>query len=355
MAPQRTTIDPPLELKDIRSQVGTLQIAERFFDSILLFTLFRLGVFERLADGPLSLDQLGSAIGGDAETLRVILDAGVAVGLLQGDHTGYSAQQDLLESVGRPQSQAYIGDWLSFLESSVEPLLRLPDAALTGQAVLQLEQEGGGANAMAMAMSIAMDDYAQSRGSELATRFSFPEAGRLLDVGCGAGGYSFNILRHHPGLEATLLDRDGPISLARERAAQLGLSDRTRFMVGDALEFELDEAFDVALVSNVLHMVGPTLSPLVLKHCFDHLKPGGKILIQAEFLNEDRTGPRWPALLSVILQIGTDGGRNHDISETTSWLQTAGFEEIEFRRLSAWNVNSLLIGTKPEDGWTGGS
>jgi hypothetical protein len=40
---------PALSLRDIQKQVATLQVAERFFDSVVLFALFESGVFRELA------------------------------------------------------------------------------------------------------------------------------------------------------------------------------------------------------------------------------------------------------------------------------------------------------------------
>ena len=69
-------------LKDIKRQVATLAVAERFFDSAVLFALFELGVFRSLADGPKDLATLNAEIGGSEETLRAVLAAAAGLDLL---------------------------------------------------------------------------------------------------------------------------------------------------------------------------------------------------------------------------------------------------------------------------------
>src|ERR1700722_12655127 len=46
---------------------------------------------------------------------------------------------------------------------------------------------------------------------------STPHARHVLDVGCGAGNYTLTLLRHRPGLDATLLDLSRPML---DRAAE---------------------------------------------------------------------------------------------------------------------------------------
>ena len=43
---------------DVAKQAETLQIAERFFDSVVLFALFDTGVFKVLSSGPKSLQEI---------------------------------------------------------------------------------------------------------------------------------------------------------------------------------------------------------------------------------------------------------------------------------------------------------
>ena len=117
---------------------------------------------------------------------------------------------------------------------------------------------------------------------------------RLLDLGCGPGTYSLAIVERHPRIRATLLDLPGPIAEARRLVEQRDMSDRVEFESGDAMSYRPDKMFDSVLISNTLHMLGPINSLALLKHSFDLVSPGGRIIVQAQYLNDDRISPRWP-------------------------------------------------------------
>lgn len=338
-----------IPFKDIRKQVSTLQVAERFFDSLLMFALFELGVYRVLGDGPKRLDELASLVDGDAETLRALLDGGVATSLLSLDDGRYAAPDEQLATLGDPDSPAYLGEWITFLQALAPHIGQLAEAVRTGKpSGSMVDGQGDGDATPARAMTRAMDAYARTRGGEIAYRLDFDGVTRLLDVGCGPGSYSLAIAEQHPHVHCTLLDLPGPIEVARQVVADRGLTERVTLVAADALRWQPEQPFDVVLVSNILHMLGPEVSQQLLGRLHPMVAPGGRLVVQAEFLDSvaDRTTPRWPTLLNLIMQATTDGGRNHAVDETADWIRAAGFDEVEHLRLSPWNVNSVLVGQR---------
>ena len=335
-------------LSDIRKQVAVLAIAERFFDAAVLFALHDLGTLVALADGPRSLEELAGAAPGDEETLRAVVDAAVAMGMLSKQDDGrYVASAELVECLGRPGAPAYVGEWIEFLHALSPPVLDLAERVRTGKPQGALFEGMEADERAAQKMTRAMDAYARSRGIELADALDLSAARHLLDLGCGPGTYSMAIAERHPHLQITLLDLPLPIDEARQIARERGLEDRFRFVAADGLTYDDGTRYDVVLVSNVLHMLGPEVSRLLLKHCYDILAPGGRLVIQAQFLDDDRTSPRWPVLLNLIQRAATPTGRNHSISETRAWMEETGFRHVSHLRLSLWNVCSCLIGERP--------
>jgi ubiquinone/menaquinone biosynthesis C-methylase UbiE len=333
-----------LGLPNIQKQVATLQVAERFFDSVLLFALFETGVFRALASGPKQLAELHAIIGGDEESLRAALDAAAALKILSRSPAGYQAEQSLLDCLGRADSPAYLGEWITFLHVLAGPLLELGTAIRTGAKPGALFEDMSGDTEPARRMTAAMDAYARTRGVEIAERLDFSDARTLLDLGCGPGTYALAILERNPKMKATLLDLAGPIAEARRLVAARGMSERVEFVVQDAMAYAPGTSFDVVLVSNTLHMIGPEGSAKLLKHCYRLVNPGGRLIVQAQYLDDSRTAPRWPTLLNLIQRVATPHGRNHAIGETREWLEEAGFVNVKHVRFSAWNVNSGLIG-----------
>jgi SAM-dependent methyltransferase len=332
-----------LPFDEIKKQIATLEVAERFFDSVVLFTLFDLGVFSFLDSGPRAFEDIAAQVGGDEETLRATLDAGVALRLLERDGEKYGADEYTLDCLGRPDSPSYMGEWIAFLHSLAGPLFNLNEAVLTGATPGALFEDMSDDNLPARRMTQAMDAYARSRGIELSYQYDFTGVESLLDFGAGPGTYSLAIVEQYPEVAATLVDLDGPIAEARRIAARRGMEDRVEFIVADGRTWDPGRQWDLVLISNTLHMIGESGSRQLLGRAYEWVAPGGRLIVQAQYLNDDRTSPRWPTLLNLIQRVATPDGRNHALGETTAWLEEAGFESVEHVRLSLWNVNSLLV------------
>ena len=82
------------------------------------------------------------------------------------------------------------------------------------------------------------------------------EGRRILDVGCGSGRYAIELARS--GAEVVGVDfSDEMLHMARTRAEEAGVSDRTTFISGDFTEWarETDQHFDASFAMGVLDYV----------------------------------------------------------------------------------------------------
>ncbi len=330
-------------LKDVKAQVATLESAQSFFESAVLLAMHELGVFRVLAGGPRDFAQLAPAVGGDRETLRAIVDAAVALGLLHKRGDQYRGHEDLLACLGDARSANYVGEWLDFMHVLTGPLFALATAQRTGRPPGSLVEDGGGDNPLVARMTDAMDAHARSRGVEFVDHLDFAGISTLLDLGCGPGTYALAILERFPEIRATLLDLERPIADARRLVGARGMTDSVEFVVADALQYEPSHGFDAVFLSNTLHMLGPARSRDLLRRCHGFVNPGGRLIVQAQFLDDGRTSPRWPTLINLVQRVATSEGRNHAIGETIEWLREAGFSDVEHVRFSAWNANSALV------------
>jgi hypothetical protein len=93
--------------------------------------------------------------------------------------------------------------------------------------------------------------------------------------------------------------------------------------------------------------MSPEESVKLLRRVYQMVSPGGRVIVQAQYLDDTRTFPRWPTLVNLLLRVASSTGRNHAIGETTGWMCEAGFADVHQQLFSCWNVNSCLIGTKP--------
>ena len=106
-----------------------------------------------------------------------------------------------------------------------------------------------------------------------------PTAGRLLEIGCGTGAYTFALAKR--GYRITAVDlAEEFVARCKAKAAQLGLGDRIDFRIGDArnLEEVAHGAFDAVLLMGPLyHLVLEADRAAALRSAYRFLRPGGVI------------------------------------------------------------------------------
>lgn len=331
----------------IRYQIHVLSCAEGSLHSSVLWALLRLGVFERIGSAGKSVHDLAAELGTRPDTLCRLLNAGVVLQLLGTDdgetfHPTAVSRSALLPS----SADGYLGNWNRNLRYVWPALSRLDEAVLRSSPTADPSSHLGGEGSVTRDFILAMHDYAAVRGEELARYLDASGCRTLLDLGCGPGTYAFCLGLQKPELDLFLFDLPEVLDVAREVQARYALRNRLHYVAGDALKDRIPGPFDIVLVSNTLHMLGEKASRELLRRLHDSVSPGGSLVVQAQFLGDDRTGPRWPVMLDLIRLCITSHGRNHTVAETRQWMEQAGFTRIELRTMSVQNTNSFLRGYK---------
>ena len=193
---------------------------------------------------------------------------------------------------------------------------------------------------------MAMHNYASLRGKELADFLSTTGCKSLLDLGCGPGTYAFHLGMRNPGLDLFLLDHPVVLETTKDIQTRYALKNEIRYLPLDALKDDIPGSYDMILVSNMLHGVGEIASPVLIKRLYNSIHHGGSLVIQAQYLQDDRLGGRWPIFLDLMLLCVSASGRNHTPGETKQWMEEAGFRDVEFHRMTLLNTNSYLRGYK---------
>jgi SAM-dependent methyltransferase len=331
-----------LDTRTIKDQIEVLSVAEGFLQSSVLFALLKLRVFELIGEGKLTLDELASKLNARAETLGRVLNAGVVLKLLESKdgvsyRVGRAYRSTLLPSAG----ENYLGDWIRNLDYCRVAVSKLDEAVLTSSPTVDAPHSGADSEET-RGFALAMHNYASLRGSELAHFLDTTGCKTLLDLGCGPGTYAFHLGMRNPSLQLFLLDVPEVLKVAREVRSRYELSNETQYLPMDAMTSEIPGTYDLILVSNTLHMLGEEGSRQLLRRLYKSVSPGGSIVIQAQYMRDDRLGGRWPIFLDLLQLCNTANGRNHTVEETKRWLEEAGFANIEYRRMSVYNTNSLL-------------
>jgi 2-polyprenyl-3-methyl-5-hydroxy-6-metoxy-1,4-benzoquinol methylase len=107
-----------------------------------------------------------------------------------------------------------------------------------------------------------------------------PEAGPVLDIGCGFGLFSLYYAATGPRRFVRGLDLSGGrIALARRAAARLGL-DNVAYEEADARDFKGDGEVAAAYMLDIVHHVPPQTVPPLLRALRASLPVGGRLLVK---------------------------------------------------------------------------
>jgi SAM-dependent methyltransferase len=330
-----------------KSQIEVLSIAESFLQSSVLFAMLKLRIFERIDAGTTDLDALAADIGARTDTLSRLLCAGVVLKLLDSNDGVRFSLTPVCRRVLSPSSgENYLGDWIRSLDYFRGPLARLDDAVMASAPAVDPTTHLGGDSEATRSFTLSMHNYASLRGRELADYLDTTGCASLLDLGCGPGTYAFHLGLRNPHLSLHLVDHPVVLETAREVQARYPLSNDVHYLAIDAVHEEIPGSYDIVLLSNVLHGLGEAASRALIRRLFDCVNRGGSLVIQAQFLRDDRLGGRWPVFLDLIQLCVTEHGRNHAPGETRRWLEDAGFRDVQFRRMGLLNTNSFLRGFK---------
>ncbi len=121
---------------------------------------------------------------------------------------------------------------------------------------------------------------------EVARLYDWSSATEVMDVGGGNGGLLAEVLAKHGHLGGVLVDRPASEPAAAATFAELGVSERARFVAGSFFE-PLPVAADVVVVSRVLSDWADGPAGAILGHCAAAARPTGRVLV-VEVL---RSGP----------------------------------------------------------------
>jgi SAM-dependent methyltransferase len=331
--PATTAPPPPAEAQagaapDAVTPDMIMQTAMGFMAAKHLFAASELGVFEALGQGPANLDELAARTSVPRRTLRISVDAMVALGFVvrQGDryNNGPVAATFL---AGR--TPADLRPFLRFWNRISYPAwIHLEDALRTDI------PEAPGYDAEEQAIFLAgVEAVTAGPAQALAASYDFSTHRRLLDLGGGTGSISCFIAARHPHITGTIMDLPDVVPLTTERVAERGLADRLIAIQGDLLKGSYPDGHDVLLLANVVHYFDGERNRAILQHAREAAPAGGRLLLLDFWTDAGHTVPLGAAMMAGEFAVQL-GGDVYSVDEVRTWLESAGWRFIEHRPLA---------------------
>lgn len=254
-----------------------------------------LNAIEQSRDG-LSLEQLAAAVDLPIYGTRVLIEAGLGIGLLTETEGRYQltktalfvqhdpmtranmdftrdvnylglAELDAAISTGRPEGLKVFGNWPTIYEGLAE----LPDPVRKSWFAFDHHYSDG------------------AFGSALNVVFGHRPR-RLLDIGGNTGKWAIACLRHDPEVEVTIVDLPGQLRNAEQNLRAAGQVERVAFHETDLLDDStpLPRGFDAIWISQLLDCFSEAQIAAILRRCGAALEPGGRIYILEPFWDRQR-------------------------------------------------------------------
>jgi ubiquinone/menaquinone biosynthesis C-methylase UbiE len=315
---------------------------------IIIHAGIQNNIFEELASGPLTIDQLHAKTGASFRGLKALLNALVGLGLLAKDTEGHYLLTSESTTFLVRKSPHYYGELFCHICEQVIPnWLGLAEIVRSGKPALHVDQAEDGA-AFFERFVEALFPLNYGAANALAESLCLAQLNApysVLDIAAGSGVWSICIAMKSPQVRATVIDLPAVLNVTRRMLSRFGLTDRFRLVAGDMHTADFGKDYQVAILGHILHSEGEIRSRELLAKTYQALAPGGTIAIAEFLVNEERTGPPHSLIFAVNMLVHTEQGDTYSFNEIRRWLEEAGFEHV--RPLEVPAPSPLILATKP--------
>lgn len=322
-----------------------LQLSGSYWSTCALHAAVKLDVFTALTDTPCTAEQVAEKISSDQRATAMLLDSLVAIGLLSKGVNLYSHTPFSAVYLSR-LSEKYMGHIIMHHYHLVEGWSRLSEAVISG-APVRKSVSLDNTEIVRESFLMGMFNLASLLAPKIAKSLDLSSRRRLLDLGGGPGTYAIHFCQTYPQLLAVIYDLPTTRQFAEATVKRFDLTNQISFESGDFLADPVPTGFDVAWLSHVLHSDGPAACAILLQKAVASLEPDGQLFIQEFILNNDKSGPVFPALFSLNMLIGTERGQSYSESELSTMMTEAGLVDIRRLDLELPNGAAVLSGKKP--------
>ncbi len=306
------------------------QVASGFMAAKHLFVANEVGLFEQLADGPATLEELAERTGISRRRLRILADAMVVLGFVERHGDSYQ-NAPIAATFLTGRTPADLRPFLRFWDLLSYPTwTKLEDAVRTGQAqsTLHLPEEAQ------RIFSEGVEAIQAAPAQALPSTYDFSRHRRILDLGGGTGSWLSAILRQHSGLEGTLFELPAAAAIARGHLAGDPATQQVKVVEGDFFKDPIPAGHDVVLIANVVHLISPERILELLRRTRRDVPDGARLLLVDFWTDATHTEPTFAALIAGEFLVITGEGDVYSEEEAHRWLQQTGWRALEHEPLA---------------------
>jgi len=323
-----------------------VRLSTAYWESQTLLTANRMGVFDCLADGAKSVDEVAVELKTDRRGTGLFLRALVGLGFLS-EEDGRFANAPVAAVFLVKRSPAFMGNAIRYSDQLYATWGRLEDALRSGQPALAAEAYLGDNPVRTRTFVQAMHERALGVARALVGILDLQGRRSMLDVGGGPGTYSVLLTERFPGLTAEVLELPGVAAVARELVAAAGASDRVVVRDGDYHSTDFGSGKDVVLMSGMFHRETAQTCRSLIGRAFACLEPGGLLAVSDVFTDRGGSQPTFAAMFGLNMMLTAPDGGVHPDADVQAWMAESGFRELRVVPLPPPMPHRVVLGVKP--------
>jgi SAM-dependent methyltransferase len=308
--------------------------------SAALIAAGQLGLFEALAEKPLTLEELAASLSCDQRGVRDLANCLVGSGYLLREGERYSnAPHTQRWFTSRGQIDYTPG--LRWSGLSWQLLGGLADSVRRGGPATMLWDLMEQKPEWGPTFSRYMEAFARHLGPDLVANVALPaSARRLLDLGGSHGLHSIAFCRAHPELSAVLIDHASALTETGATIANAGMRERITLRAGDLRDADWGSDYDVVLLLSVAHNQTAADNADLISRISRALRPGGMLVIHEYLVDAPISAYGAAFQLALLSETGTQQWTSTDFA---GWLSNAGFHPPELIKLTPADKGTLLL------------
>lgn len=308
-----------------------MELATGYWKSAVLSAGVELGMFDALSEGRKSLSELAESSGTSPRHLAEILDALVALELLEKSETTYQLAPEAAPLLSR-SSGSCILDALRF-NMDLYPLWgRIPDAVRQGGPVLPPGAHLGDDPERTKRFALGMHSRALGMAPALLPSLDPQGATTLLDIAAGPGTFSRMLAEQHPTLQVMQFDLPPVLAVAESLTAESSAKSRITFSPGDYHHAHWPQGFERALLCGAIHQEDEEAARDLFRRVRESLKPDGVFWVVDMMLNPDRNGPLFSNLFSINMMLTSPQGRVFTAQKLQALLTEVDFATVTLKQ-----------------------
>jgi N,N-dimethyltransferase/O-methyltransferase len=326
-------------------------IAWGFVNAQAFASACELGLFDALASGPLSLDELAGRIGLQPRVTRRLLMLLASVDLVTRDGERFrNSELGAFCTSTAPVNLTKVSNLAPFYHMFEHLTSALKDNGPQWQRALGASAQETFASLYADPVALRnfaalMNALSVPQGQLIADVYDFSKHTCLMDVAGGPGGQSIEIGLRHPHLRGIVTDLEPVCAVAREYIHAAGLDGRFTAVAADLIAGPYPTGADVILLGHILHDWSDETCHTILSHVARALPSGGTLLISESVLNADFSANNNALAKDLVMLIANESNaRERSGDEYEKLLGASGFHVDQLVRLDA--PRDLIVATK---------